>query len=157
MAVIGRIRKRVGLLIAFVGVSMLLFILGDLVTSNKGILGKTSDVIGVVNGEKIRYPEFEKKVEQMVETYKANTKSENVDQNTQDMLRDQAWNQAISENTLAKEYEKVGVSCGDQELYDMIAGKNPHPQIRQAFTDPKTGTFDPQTVVRFLKDLPNRD
>jgi len=36
MAVIGRIRKRVGLLIAFVGISMLLFILGDLLTSNKG-------------------------------------------------------------------------------------------------------------------------
>ncbi|MEI6817260.1 MAG: peptidylprolyl isomerase, partial [Bacteroidota bacterium] len=34
-----------------------------------------------------------------------------------------------------------------------ITGKNPHPQIRQAFTDPKTGSFDPQTVVNFLKNL----
>src|SRR5437868_679676 len=110
MAVIGRIRKRVGLLIAFVGISMLLFILGDLLTSNKGILGKTSDVIGVVNGEKIRYPEFEKKVEQLIETYKANTKSDNIDQNTTDMLRDQAWNMTVNDNTLSKEYEKVGIS-----------------------------------------------
>ena len=38
MAVIGRIRKRVGLLIGFVGVSMLLFILGDVVTSNTGLM-----------------------------------------------------------------------------------------------------------------------
>jgi peptidyl-prolyl cis-trans isomerase D len=157
MAVIGRIRKRVGLLIAFVGISMLLFILGDLVTSNKGILGKTSDVIGKVNGEKIRYQEFEKKVDQLVENYKSNTKTENVDANTNDMLREQAWSMIVNDNTLGKEYEKLGVACGNDELYDMITGKNPHQQIRQAFTDPKTGSFDPQTVVRFLKDLPNRD
>ena len=89
MAVIGRIRKRVGLLIAFIGISMLLFILGDLVTSNTGLLHRNSDVIGVIGGEKIRYSEFEKRVEQMTENYKLNTRTENVDQNTQDMLREQ--------------------------------------------------------------------
>ncbi len=157
MAVIGRIRKRVGLLIAFVGISMLLFILGDLVTSNKGIMGKTSDVVGVVNGEKVHYQEFEKKVDKMVENYKINTKKESIDQNTTDMLREQAWNGAVSDNTLGKEYVKLGISCSADELFDLVAGKNPHQQVRQAFTDPKTGMFDPQTVVRFLKDLPNRD
>ncbi len=157
MAVIGRIRKRVGLLIAFVGISMLLFILGDLVTNNKSIMGGTSDVIGVIDGEKIKYQEFNKKVDQLIETYKTNTKNENVDQNTTDMLREQAWSMAVTENTLNKEYEKLGVVCSPDELYDMVTGKNPHPQIKQAFTDPKTGMFDPQTVTRFLKDLPNRD
>ncbi len=157
MAVIGRIRKRVGLLIAFVGISMLLFILGDLVTSNKGIMGRSSDVVGVINGEKIHYQEFEKKVDHLIENYKANTKNENIDQNTTDMLREQAWSLAVSENTLGKEYVKMGVSCSPEELFDQVAGKNPHAQVRQAFTDPKTGVFDPQTVVRFLKDLPNRD
>jgi len=63
----------------------------------------------------------------------------NIDQNTTDMLRDQAWNMAVNENTLNKEYEKVGVSCGQEELYDMVAGKNIHPQIKQAFTILKPG------------------
>ncbi|MCX6291408.1 MAG: peptidylprolyl isomerase [Bacteroidetes bacterium] len=157
MAVIGRIRKRVGLLIAFVGISMLLFILGDLVTSNKGIMGRTSDVVGVVSGEKIRYQEFEKKVEQLISNYKDNSKTESIDQNTTEMLREQAWSMAVNDNTLGKEYEKIGVSCGPDELYDMVNGKNPHPQIKQAFTDPKTGIFDPQTVLKFLKNLPNTD
>ena len=157
MAVIGRIRKRVGLLIAFVGISMLLFILGDLVTNNKSIMGGSSDVVGVINGEKIHYQEFNKKVDELIENYKTNTKNDNIDQNTTDMLREQAWSMALNENTLNKEYKKLGVVCSPDELYDIVAGKNPHPQIRQAFTDPKTGSFDPQTVVRFLKDLPNRD
>src|ERR1043165_9395490 len=127
MAVIGRIRKRVGLLIAFIGISMLLFILGDLVTSNKGIMGRNADVIGVVGGEKIRYPEFEKKVETMVENYKLNTQKDNVDQQTQDMLREQAWNQEIANNTLGREYRKLGIGVSNDELYDMCTGKNPHP------------------------------
>jgi peptidyl-prolyl cis-trans isomerase D len=157
MAVIGRIRKRVGLLIAFVGISMLLFILGDLVTSNKGIMNSSSDVVGVVNGEKVHYQEFEKKVDNLIEVYKMNTKSESIDQNNTDMLREQAWTQIINDNTLGVQYKKLGISCGPEELFDFVTGKNPHPQVRQVFTDPKTGVFDPQNVVRFLKDLPNRD
>src|SRR5215510_14209868 len=104
MAVIGRIRKRVGLLIAFVGVSMLLFILGDLVTSNKGIMGRNSDVIGVVNGEKVHYAEFEKKVENITETYKANQGKDNLEQGMTDMLREQAWSMQVNDLTLGKEY-----------------------------------------------------
>ena len=108
MAVIGRIRKRVGLLIAFVGVSMLLFILGDLVTNNKSVMGGSSDVVGVINGEKIRYQEFNKKVDELIDNYKTNTKNDNIDQNTTDMLREQAWSMAVNENTLSKEYKKLG-------------------------------------------------
>lgn len=157
MAVITRIRKRVGLLIGFVGVSMILFILGDLVTSNTGLLKSNSDVVGVIGGEKVHYAEYNKRVETLTENYKINTKNESVDPNTQDMLREQAWGMFVTDNTLGKEYKKLGLSCSAGELYDMCTGANPHPQIKQAFTDPKTGQFDPANVVKFLKDLPNRD
>jgi peptidyl-prolyl cis-trans isomerase D len=157
MAVIGTIRKRVGLLIIFIGVSMLLFILGDLVTSNTGLLHRNSDVVGVIGGEKVHYSEFEKKFETLSENYKINSKSESLDQNATDMLREQAWNLFISEHILGKEYEKLGISCSPEELYDMCTGKNPNEQVKQAFTDPKTGRFDANAVVRFLKDLPNRE
>jgi len=157
MAVIGSIRKRVGLLIGIVGVSMLLFILGDLVTSNTGLLKGSSDVVGEIGGEKIHYREFESKVDQLIENYKMNTKSESVDQNTTDMLREQAWNMFVEDNTLGKEYEKLGISCSAEELFDMVAGKNIHPQVQQAFTDPQTKVFDKNAVIKFLKDLPNRD
>lgn len=156
MAVIGKIRKRVGILIAFVGVSMVAFIMGDLF-SNNGILNSSSDVVGVIGGEKVRYSEFEKRVERLTENYKLNTQSDNLDQNTQDMLREQAWGMYLNENTLGEEYKKLGLSCSPEELYDMITGPNPHAQIKQAFTDPKTGQFDASAVVKFLKDLPNRD
>lgn len=157
MAVIGTIRKRVGLLIIFVGVSMALFILGDLVTSRTGIMNRNGDVVGVVDGEKIHHAEFEKRVETLTENYKASTKNDNVDQNTLDMIREQAWGMFVNEYTLGKEYKDLGLSCSPEELYEMCTGPNANEQIKKAFTDPKTGQFDPNAVVRFLKDLPNRD
>jgi peptidyl-prolyl cis-trans isomerase D len=157
MAIIGSIRKRVGLLIFFVGASMILFILGDLVTSNSGLMASNSDVMGVVGGEKIHYPEFEKKVETLIENYKANTQTENVDQATMDQLREQAWTMELNNLILGKEYKKLGVSCGPEELYDMCTGKNVHEQIKTAFTSKETNQFNPQDVVKFLKDLPNRE
>lgn len=156
MAIISRIRKRGTLIIGFVGLSMLLFILGDLVTSNTGLFHKNSDVVGVVNGEKIHYNEYEARADKMIENYKINTKQENVDQNTSDMIRDQLWGVVVDENTLGKEYDKLGLSCDKDELYDMTTGKNVDPKIKQAFTD-STGRFNPQNVVRFLNDLQNRD
>ncbi len=157
MAVLGKIRKRVGLVIGFIGVSLLLFILGDLVTSNKGIMNRNSDVIGEIGGEKVHFQEFEKRVETLTENYKANSKTETIDPNTQEMLREQAWGMFVNDNVLGKQYERLGLSCSAEELYDLCTGKNPNPQVKQAFTDPKTGQFDPNAVIRFLKDLPNRE
>ncbi len=157
MAVIGRIRKRVGLLIGVVGVSMVLFILGDLLGSNSAMFSGSSDVVGEIGGEEVHYQEFEQRVDKLIENYKMNTRTETVDQNTTDMLREQAWNMYVNDNTLGKEYAKLGLSCSAEELFDMVGGNNPHPQVQQAFTDPNTKMFDKNAVLKFLKDLPNRD
>ncbi len=157
MAVLGKIRKRVGLVIGFVGVSLLLFILGDVVTNNSGLLGGSSDLIGEIGGQKIHFQEFEKRFETLSENYKVNAKTENIDPNTQEMLREQAWSMFVNENVLVTQYKKLGLSCSPEELYEQCTGKNPNQQVKQAFTDPNTGQFDPNAVIRFLKDLPNRE
>lgn len=157
MALIGRIRKRVGLLIVFVGISMILFILGDVITSNSGLIQQNSDIVGEIKGEKVHYQEFEKRYTTLVDNYKINTKTETLDQNTMDQLREQTWQMYVNDLILGEEYEKLGVTCSAEELYDMCTGKNPHEQVKQAFTDPQTGQFDANSVVRFLKDLPNRE
>lgn len=156
MAIISQIRKRGTLIIAFVGLSLLLFILGDVVTSNSGMFQSTSDVVGVIGGEEIHYRDFEMRVEKMVENYKLNTKQDNVDANTTDQLREQLWNTIVMENTTGKEIEKLGISCSNDELYDMVAGKNIDDKIKQAFRD-SLGNFNPQSVVKFLTNLPNAE
>jgi peptidyl-prolyl cis-trans isomerase D len=156
MAIISQIRKRGTLIIAFVGLSLLLFILGDVVTSNTGLFQNTSDVVGVIGGEKVHYQEFEMRVDKMIENYKANTQQENLNTSTTDMLREQMWTMVVTENTTGKEIEKLGISCDKDELYDLVAGRNIDDKIKQAFRD-SLGNFNPQSVVKFLNNLPNTD
>ena len=152
MAVIGKIRERVGLLIAIVGVSLLAFILGDLLTSNRSSFFGPDNQVAEIHGNSITVNEFEAVYQQMLENYRINNKTE-PDQATQDQLREQAWNQILTEQVYGKEYKDLGLKVTSAELFDMIQGREVHPQIKQAFTNPETGEFNPQQVIQFLKTM----
>lgn len=153
MAVIGKIRQRAGLLIGIVGFSLVAFILGDLLTSNRSFLSGNPTELAVIAGEKIDVMEFEALVQQYEQNYKLNTNTETIDQATLESLREQAWNEMLQDKIMVPQYDKSGVNVSAEELFDMIQGKDPHPQIKEAFKDPKTGEFSPANVIQFLKNM----
>jgi peptidyl-prolyl cis-trans isomerase D len=153
MAVIGAIRKRAGLVIGLVGLSLLLFVLGDILTSNSSFLFGSDNNIGEIDGKSISYQEFERKIEQYKEDYKLSSGQENFDDNMLNMFREQVWGQLVNENVLGKEYEDLGLDVSDEELMDMLQGKNIHQEVRRAFSNPQTGEFNPADVTNFLKSL----
>lgn len=154
MAVIEKIRGKAGLLIGIVGFSLAAFVLGDFFSSKNAFSsGDTS--VGEINGKNVNVMDFEEKVQTQVENYKLQSSTETVDQNTMDQMREQVWNQLINDMVLKPQIEKIGLQCSPKELLDMVQGKNPHPQIKQAFTDPKTGQFNPSSVAQFLKNMDN--
>jgi len=155
MAVIGRIRKHAGLLVGCVGFSLVAFILGDLLTSNRSFISGQGNEVAIIGGTKINIRDFETRVQALEENYKLNSKTETVDQNTLDQLREQAWNQLVNEEVMGRQYKKLGITVSTDELFDMVQGKNIHPQIREAFKDPKTGAFSPANVINFLKTMDN--
>ncbi len=155
MAVIGKIRNQAGLIIGLIGLSLVAFILGDLLKSNRSFIQGSGTDVAVIANKKISIQEFEANVQQMTETYKQNSNQENIDQATTDMLREQAWNQLIKEKVMNKEFDKMNITVSPDELFDMVKGKDPHPSVKQAFTDPKTGQYDPANVIRFLKGMDN--
>jgi peptidyl-prolyl cis-trans isomerase D len=155
MAVIEKIRSRAGLLLGIIGFSLVAFILGDFLSSSKGIFSSNSTNVGVIGGKKINVLDFEAKVQEMANNYKTQNKTETIDQATMDQIREQAWNQLINDEVMGSQYKKIGLNVSSDELFDMVQGKNIHPQIRQAFTDPKTGQFSPANVISFLKNMPN--
>jgi peptidyl-prolyl cis-trans isomerase D len=152
MAVIGKIRNQAGLIIGLIGLSLVAFILGDLLKSNSSFLQGSGTDVAVIAGEKISIQEFEQSVQQMTDTYKQNSNVETVDQATSDMLREQAWNQLLREKIMNREFDKMNITVSPEELFQMTTGKDPHPSVKQAFTDPKTGRFDPANVIKFLKE-----
>lgn len=154
MAVIEKIRSKAGLLMLVVGFSLVAFILGDFFSSKNGRNSSDANV-GEINGKKVNVMDFEEKVQVQLNNYKLQSNSDNVDQNTTEQIREQTWNQLINEMVLTPQYEKLGINCSPKELLDMVQGKNPHPQVKQAFTDPKTGVFNPANVANFLKNMDN--
>lgn len=155
MAVIGKIRNKGKMLLFIIGFSLVAFILGDFLSSNRGMFGGDRTSVAVIGGKKINAQDFDERVQTLIQNYKLNQNTETVDQNTSDQMREQAWNQLVSEEVIGTQIEKLGLKVSPEELFDMVKGKNPHPQIKQAFTDPKTGQFNPANVINFLKNMDN--
>lgn len=154
MALIGSIRNKLGPIIAIViGLALAVFVLETALNSNSSLLHGSRDVVGVIDGQKIHYQEFANKVEEGISNYKLQTNQPNIDDNTMFSLREQTWNQLINEQVNGAEYRKLGLSVSPDELKDMFFGNDPVPEIKQAFTNPQTGIFDPAAVKNYVQNL----
>ncbi len=157
MALIGDIRKRSGLLVIIIGIALAAFVLGDFLSNRNPGRGRGVNLIGEVNGEKILYTDFNQRVEQNIETQRINTGKESLTQEEQFQIRQQTWDQVLSETLLEEQVSELGITVTTEELDELVRGKNPHQYIRQSFSDPQTGQFDAATVVNFLQNLDRVD
>ena len=153
MALIGSIRNRAGLIIGAIGVAMVAFIAGDLITNNRSFLFGNKNELATISGESVTPLEFNNKVEDLTKQFRLNSGKDNPDAQQADQIKDQAWDEIVKEIVYGKAYKALGIVVSDEEIADMLYGKNVNAQVKQAFTDPKTGIFDPQTVINFLQNL----
>ncbi len=152
MATLERIRKKGGVLVAFViGLALFAFILTDFFKKS-GNQKPEGIEVGVVNSTTITYADYQNEFNQAEEFTKLRTRQNSVDENTQYQLREQAWTQLVSNIILGEKYENTGIDVTDAEVIDMATGKNVHPIIRQMFSNPQTGQFDQTMVVNFLRN-----
>lgn len=151
MAVIGKIREKSYLLLIVIGVAMLAFILGDFFRSGQP-LGGASNEIGEIGDIKVKATEFNFKLDQAVSNWEAQNQRP-ANQQIREAITDQVWNEIVSEQLLGNQYKELGIAVSPEELFDLVQGSDPHPQVRQAFTDPNTGQFSSTQVIQFLKSL----
>lgn len=100
-----------------------------------------SAVVGTVNGEKIMYTEFERRVKDQVEAARA--QQPNLEDFDEAPVREQVWNEMVDEILLRQESEKLGITVSNDEILDVLL-ENPPDVLRRPFTD-STG--------RFLRDV----
>jgi peptidyl-prolyl cis-trans isomerase D len=136
-----------------VGLALGLFVVSDALNTNYRIFGGPSTDVGVINGDRISIKQFEEKLESTIEQYKKRSPNTPIDDNLRGQIREQIWNQYINDHLMSKEFADLGIEVSNEELEDMLFGNNIHPQIKQAFTDPKTGMFDKNAVVRYIRQL----
>jgi len=153
MSIITQIRNKAGLMVALIGLALVSFLLMDVFSQNSLFTQNNSNVIGEIDGEEITAPAFEARMAEAVENYKANQKTDKVDEATLSSLRDQVWNEMVRERLMKNAMEELGLAVSSEELFDMVQGSQIHSTVKQAFTDPKTGNFDREQVLKFLREL----
>ena len=153
MAVIGSIRKRSSLLVIIIGVALAAFILGDFAKRSP----KRSVNIGSVEGEEITSMDFFRKVEQNVENTQQQQQKERLNAQEVFSVKEQTWQQMVRMLIMQGQYDELGIKVTTDELFDLVQGANPHPIIKQYFTNPQTGIFDRAAVLNYLKNLDNVD
>lgn len=151
--VIGKIREQSTLLLVIIGGAMVAFILGDLFSSSSFLVSGSQTEVGSVAGESIEGRDFEAKVQTSIDNYKAQSGQTTVTAATTDQLREQTWTQLMRDIVMNREMDELGVAVTPDEIFDMVQGANPHPQVVQAFTDPNTGQFDSGQVFAFIKRM----
>ncbi len=150
MAVIGKIREKSALVMIIIGVGMLAFLLP--VDQIQRLFGGNDNNLGEIGGKEITGQEFNQRYENSVSLWE-NQNQTTASAEVRESLKEQSWNEIIREVVLESQFKELGIAVSPEELFDMVQGSNPHPQVQQAFTDPATGAFNPTQVLQFLKSL----
>lgn len=150
MAVIGSIRKRSGLLVGAIALSIFLFLLGDAVNNNFGVLkgGKGNDA-GSVDGEKITYKEYSDQVSENVKNMESQYKMSLPEQQRNEVNK-QTWDDLVTKIVMNEASAKTGLAVSDDEMVALTTTKDASPMIRQPFGGER---FDPTYVKQFLQNI----
>lgn len=152
MSILQTIRDRAAWLVfGLIALSLIGFLLMDAVGGKNRLFGGRNTVIGSVNGQKIEYNDFERQVSSQEDRYKA--QGYPVNDAMQQNIRDEVWRQIIEDAMLTEDYSALGIEVSDKEINDMLVGADAIPDVKRAFTDPKTGIFDAQAAAAQINQL----
>jgi len=151
MGIMTFMRTKMGyLLVGGIAVVLALFVLEPLLQQGSSMFGSSRNVVGSIDGNDVKFEEFQPKVDQSLNQYKQQFGGSLNPQMTA-MAVDQAWNSELAGVLLTKEYDRLGLTVSEDELFDLLQGQNPSPIIKQYFSNPKTGQVDRATLMNFLK------
>lgn len=133
---------------------LILMVLGDVDLPqifNVGGTVRPTTVVGVIEGEKILYKDFEERVRQTAEQQRKQMQQQGIEQDLDDnLVREQVWNQYVNEILMRKEAERAGVFVTAGEIADVLL-VDPPDYLKQAFTD-SAGVFHRDRYIQLITD-----
>lgn len=144
VSVLEQIRRRTGLLVGIVGLALVIFILESLLGSGSSIFGGSEmSTVGSINGHKIDRNDFINRVEMQVNNYRQRNQNNDVDEGVRASIIDNTWQGYVSELVIRPQFDKIGITVGDDEVYERVVA-NPVQSVLQQISDPKTGRVNDQ-------------
>ena len=143
MSIIQTIRdKGAKVSVVLIALALVGFILTDYFSGRGGgAVGGSGGTVGRVNGNKVAFEDFTKKVDQTEENMKQQGYPAGAALRQQAI--DQTWNQEVNRLILTDEFDKLGIQIGKKELGDILYGPNAPDDLKKQFTDEATGQFNP--------------
>jgi peptidyl-prolyl cis-trans isomerase D len=157
MALIGKIRQRTGLLLGFIGLALLIFLV-QAALNDGASFGGGKQAAGKINGKKITLQDFSVAMGEYDKRIAALNPNLPKDEETQQSIRDEVWNNFITQELLGKTFESLALGVSDKELKDAFTGNHIHPLVTNIFSrnfaNQQTGEFD---RIQFDQALRNMD
>lgn len=155
MAIMNKMREKMALILILLVIAFIITIIFEWGMDYLGLRSKQKDVVGIIDGKKIRYQEFSDMLKREVDAQKQRTQKE-PDENTVQQIREQLWNSLVTQILIEKETKKLGLSVTDEEVRDVLTGENPPEFLKQNFID-STGRFVREAYDNAIRDPRNKD
>lgn len=152
MSIIQTIRdKAAWIIIGAIALALIAFIVQDAFSGRSGgLFSGQSTTIGKINGTKVDYMDFEKRLATAENNYQQN--GQTIDENFRQQIRESLWNEYVENAVLDKELDKLGFVISNKEKGDILYGPNPPQQLRQQFSTPEGG-YDAQAAFQAINGL----
>jgi peptidyl-prolyl cis-trans isomerase D len=154
MAVLQKLRGWGLVLSILVAIPLLLFIIDpSQVEAALQSMSSKYDV-GVINGKKISYTDFQADVEKFTKISEIMRGSSASSEEQQAQIRDAAWQSLVDKYLFIKNANAAGINVGNAEMVDLTTGDNISPMIAQnpAFAG-EDGKFSKDKLVEFVKNV----
>ncbi|HEU4634391.1 MAG TPA: peptidylprolyl isomerase [Flavisolibacter sp.] len=152
MSVIQKIRdKYARWAVIAIALSLVGFILMDAFAGRGSIFSGQNTTVGKINGKKIDYQDFAKKVD-ATEKFQKEQGYDQGEAGRQQVIQS-IWDQEVNDVVLARQYDELGLAVSDKELRDILYGANPPQDLRQRFTDPNTGVYNGVQAQQFISQI----
>lgn len=152
---INELRNKMGkLIVGAVGFAILSFVLADLLGPNSTLLGGQDNSVGEIAGQTVMAQDYQGAIDVLSDKFalRNGRRPSEVESNA---IRQQAWEKLISDIAFTEQFRELGVEVTEEEEVDLVQGRNIHPDLVAAFTNPETGEFDKTSIVQFLNNLSN--
>ena len=150
MTALGKIRSKGILLIIIIGLGLFAFIAEEAFRSCNGIKGQNSQQIGEVLGEKIYVQDFQKLLEEYQDAMKLTMRTDNLSEDQLNQLKDQVWQQLVSERVMKEDCKKLGLTDTEDELQNVLNDGTNQLLTQTPFVNQQTGRFDVSILKEFI-------
>lgn len=144
---------------AVIGLAMLGFILGDFNI-------RPSNKVAEINGTSYGVEDYRAEQQTLMNFYKMNY-GQNLDAQLEQQIEDETWRRMVRNSVMDPSYDKLGIKVSNDELKAMVAGdqaagmgsagvsafSEPHPIVRQMFSNPETGEFNRFIMMNYFNSL----